>query len=181
MIFYTYLWLREDGTPYYAGKGSGNRAYVSAGHVYHRPADSARILILGRASSADAFETEKELIRNWGRKDLGTGCLRNLTDGGENPPNWLGRKRGAAFSQQVGERNRGVHPSEATKAKIRAARLGTHWTQASRDKVSKTRKGVPHSPSHLAAMQGAHKDCKCPPHVRTRNLAREVQANELRG
>jgi hypothetical protein len=81
--FYAYLWLRKDGTPYYVGKGRGNRAFTSRDHTCHKPVDNSRILILLRDSEEEAFETEKELIANWGRKDLGTGCLRNLTDGGD--------------------------------------------------------------------------------------------------
>jgi len=83
MKFYAYLWLREDGTPEYAGKGTGKRAFVRGSHHLKPPTDRTRILILARASEAEAFETEKELIANWGRKDLGTGCLRNFTDGGD--------------------------------------------------------------------------------------------------
>ena len=81
--FYAYLWLREDGTPYYAGKGRGTRAFETKGHRVRRPRDQSRILIFPRASEAEAFATEKELIVNWGRLDSGTGCLRNRTDGGE--------------------------------------------------------------------------------------------------
>jgi len=83
--FYAYVWLRADGTPYYVGKGTGRRAF-HLDHGVNRPKDKSRILVFERGSEAEAFETEKELIANWGRKDLGTGCLRNLTDGGDIAP-----------------------------------------------------------------------------------------------
>lgn len=85
-MFYTYLWLRENGTPYYVGKGSGNRAYTSNGHGVHRPVSIERIVLYPAASEDEAFENEVALIWYYGRKDLGLGCLRNLTGGGEKPP-----------------------------------------------------------------------------------------------
>ncbi len=85
--FYTYLWLREDGTPYYVGKGHGLRAFRSKAHAVRRPKDSTRIVILPRSSEQEAFDTERELINNWGRLDLSTGCLRNRTDGGQGSSN----------------------------------------------------------------------------------------------
>jgi hypothetical protein len=91
--FYAYLWLRENGTPWYAGKGQGNRAYIHPERGIKPPSDRSRIVIMNSGNEAEALETEKELIHNWGRKDNGTGILHNLTDGGENPPNFRGRKR----------------------------------------------------------------------------------------
>ena len=92
-MFYTYLWLREDGTPYYVGKGSNNRAFISWSHGVHCPPEEARIIVQEFVSENEAFEAEKFLIDYFGRLDTGTGCLRNLTEGGENPPNWQGKKR----------------------------------------------------------------------------------------
>jgi hypothetical protein len=83
MKFYTYLWLREDGTPYYVGKGQGNRAYVSGNHRLSCPKDTDLIIVQEFESEEDAFFAEKFLISFYGRKDLSEGCLRNLTDGGE--------------------------------------------------------------------------------------------------
>ena len=89
-MFYTYVWLREDGTPYYVGKGSGSRAYKT--HKRHGCAPPlGRIVFYVSKDEADAFETEIALIWYYGRKDTGTGCLRNRTDGGENPPSWKGQ------------------------------------------------------------------------------------------
>ena len=81
--FYTYAYLREDGTPYYIGKGSGNRAYLQLNHKVKTP-DKSRVLVLkDNLKEEDANKHEKYIISVLGRKDLGTGILRNLTDGGE--------------------------------------------------------------------------------------------------
>lgn len=122
--FYTYLWLRESGTPYYAGKGTGRRAFSSSAHGVHRPVDRVRILIQEFPSEEDAFEAEKFLIAYYGRKDLGTGCLRNLTDGGEGTSN----------------------PDEETRRKIREARAKQTFSDETRRKISISGKGRKYPP-----------------------------------
>ena len=79
--FYVYMYLREDGTPYYVGKGIGNRAYQKNRRL--KPPPKNRIIIQDRLTEEQAFQQEIEHIAFYGRKDNGTGMLRNLTDGGE--------------------------------------------------------------------------------------------------
>jgi hypothetical protein len=83
--YYTYAYLREDKTPYYIGKGRGNRCYNISGRKMHRrPKDKKFILILKKnLTEEEAFKHEIYMIAIFGRKDNGTGILRNLTDGGE--------------------------------------------------------------------------------------------------
>ena len=81
--YYIYQYLREDGTPYYIGKGKGRRAWVKR-RVVPLPVDQNLIHIIKDSLTEDeAFRLEEELIAKYGRKDNGTGILRNLTDGGE--------------------------------------------------------------------------------------------------
>jgi hypothetical protein len=82
--FYTYAYLRDDGSPYYIGKGSGKRAWTRhPGCAATRPADRDKILILKKdLTEEEAFRHEKYMIYVLGRKDLGTGILRNQTNGG---------------------------------------------------------------------------------------------------
>jgi hypothetical protein len=94
--FYSYLWLREDGTPYYAGKGSGRRAFIRRENHWP-PKDPTRIALFPQDSEADAFESEIALIALFGRKDIGTGILQNRTTGGENPPR---AKKGRKYSPE---------------------------------------------------------------------------------
>tara|TARA_R110000868_G_scaffold299502_1_gene559819 strand:+ start:379 stop:1116 length:738 start_codon:yes stop_codon:yes gene_type:complete len=82
--FYTYAYLREDRTPYYIGKGSGNRAYKRTKKCIKPPKDKSRIIFLKQnLTEEEAFKHEKYMIDVFGRKDLGTGILYNKSDGGD--------------------------------------------------------------------------------------------------
>jgi hypothetical protein len=82
--FYVYAYLREDGTPYYIGKGKDKRAWTKAKNEIGKPTDISRIVILQEnLTDTEAKEHEINLIKTYGRIDLGTGILRNKTNGGD--------------------------------------------------------------------------------------------------
>lgn len=123
MEFYTYLWLREDGTPYYVGKGKGKRGFESKSHR-HRCPPIERIVINYWPDEETAYAYEMFLIDFYGRIDLGSGCLRNLTDGGDKPPSAKGIKRSEEFCEEMRTRTKGLKRTEEAKDKMRKAKLG---------------------------------------------------------
>ncbi len=84
-VYYTYAYLREDGTPYYIGKGNGKRAYDRRRHNAYVPSKNRILFLKKNLIEEEAFKHERYMIAVFGRKDLGTGILYNLTDGGDGP------------------------------------------------------------------------------------------------
>ena len=108
-FYYTYAYLREDRTPYYIGKGQGNRAYKKDRREFKPPKDKSRIIFLKQnLTEEESFKHERYMIAVFGRKDNGTGILRNLTDGGEGGSNQgtpeqrseIARKRQASMTPE---------------------------------------------------------------------------------
>jgi hypothetical protein len=108
--FYTYAYLREDKTPYYVGKGQGNRAYKKHWRSksrggYFTPPEKNRIIILkNNLTEKNAYKHEMYMINVFGRKDLGTGILRNMSNGGEGASGvspWNKGKKGTCSPQQI--------------------------------------------------------------------------------
>ncbi len=147
-IFYTYLYLREDGTPFYVGKGPWKRIFSSQHNVAVPPKE--RILIEPHVSEADAFEAEIFLIAYYGRKDLGTGCLYNFTDGGQGvtgikrkPVSAAVRQRMSAAQKLSWANNHWPRKplSEETKQKISRAKRGRKQSEETIRKKRERMKG----------------------------------------
>lgn len=137
--FYNYLWLREDSTPYYAGKGCDRRAF-SKKHTVNPPTDHSRVLLIPMVNEDEALEYEKRLIALFGRKDNGTGILRNLTDGGDQPPS----QKGKQFGPQSEEHRNKIGKAREGKKRVP---FSDEWKAniASSLKGNKNQKGVLHS------------------------------------
>jgi hypothetical protein len=76
--------------PVYVGKGINGRAYSHLkrshnkhldGYIKNNPVEV--LFYMENLTEENAFRIEQDLIKYYGRKDLGTGCLFNHTDGGE--------------------------------------------------------------------------------------------------
>jgi hypothetical protein len=147
-MYYVYAYLREDGTPYYIGKGQGNRAWQK--HRYHKVPENNKILILESNLTEDmAFQLEQKYITQYGRKDIGTGILRNMTDGGDGI---VGHKHSEETKKKIAlarlgkPTNLGKSMSDAQKQKLRKHNLGKVVSIETGQKISEAKKGKPGKP-----------------------------------
>jgi hypothetical protein len=101
--------LDESGSPYYIGKGHGNRAHVK--HCNTETPDSGQILILkANLTEEEALIHEEYMIAVYGRKSQGLGILDNKRERGwvssihykeENPNEWADSVISAIFGNRT--------------------------------------------------------------------------------
>lgn len=200
--YYVYIYSYPDGTPFYVGKGSGRRDRVhlcdaKAGRNKDKWAvrviskllrEGSQPLITRVAESlseTEALDLEKSLIARYGRKDLGTGCLTNATDGGDGAVGlspekarrgteaimeWVRTKRvvDEEYKKRISEGLKDYYKthkvSEETRQKISQKMTGSSnpfygksHSSSSRKSMSESHKGVPLSENHRKSLSAATK------------------------
>jgi hypothetical protein len=182
-MFYTYAYLREDRTPYYIGKGNGNRMFVNhkgrRGTVIKVPSEDRILVLKENLTEEEAFRHEIYMISVLGRKDLGTGILRNQSDGGEgatghrksedwkkNQSEYL-KKNNPMYNKESLEKMRksqtGKKQSKETiqKRKETIENMGgVKLTEEQKKKISDSKKGRKFSEEHKEALRKAWKKRK---------------------
>jgi hypothetical protein len=154
-IYYTYAYLREDRTPYYIGKGKGDRAYKRSKNDIKPPKDKSRIILLKQnLSEEEAFQHEKYMISVFGRKDLGNGILCNRTSGGDGSSGWIAtpETRKKMSESRKGRKHR-KPKSEETKQKLREINSGKKHTEETKLKMSLSRKNKKRKPHSIETIE----------------------------
>jgi hypothetical protein len=159
--YYVYEYVDPlTNIPFYVGKGQGNR------YLYHlknlndksNPYKTNKIkkilkeglmplinLVKTGLTETQSFNIEKKIIRKYGRIDLSSGCLMNLSDGGEGQSGWIPNDEYKLNMSYYTSGNKngmfGKNHSDETKNKIREKAVGRKLDDIFKVKMSENRQG----------------------------------------
>ena len=159
-VFYVYVYLDENHTPIYVGKGKDKRAWTHLKAKYKHPLiqklqkmireghDPQPAFLCIEVDEEFAHFAEEEAIAHYGRKDLGTGTLLNLRDGGEGRSGYTHTTEAKLRMSEIARARdpkdmvsfKGRHHSDETKERLRAAGRLQVRSEETRKKMSESAK-----------------------------------------
>lgn len=153
-MFYVYVWRDSSGTPFYVGKGSGNRAHSTtqrsdAFKEIHARGGCAVEIVDWFIHESQAHAYEVAIIERYGRREYG-GLLVNKTDGGEGIS---GLVRTSEHNAKIGAAHLGKKRppiSDETRAKIGAVSRGRKRSAETRENMSAAQRGRKKTPAQCA-------------------------------
>lgn len=99
-------------------------------------------IYLETKSEQKAKDTEIEMIAKFGRRDIGTGILSNMTDGGDGTS---GYTLSDEHKKAISESKKGATQSEETKRLISKKAKGRKMSTETKEKISNTLTGIKRS------------------------------------
>lgn len=153
--YYVYLHYKpKSDQPFYVGLGSGDRAFqrVSRSDWWHNIVDKHGYVVeiaYMNLLIEQAKDIEKELIKRYGRADLGCGSLVNMTDGGDGS---VGYRHTDTAKEKISNTHKGKKKSDVHKQLMRSAgmgnkgRLGRPHSEETKRKISLAQKGKSRKP-----------------------------------
>ena len=160
---YVYRHIRLDkNEPFYIGVGSDNNYCRSKAKTDRNKywkniiekTDYDIEIISDNLTWQKACEKEKEFIALYGRKHINTGCLVNMTDGGEG---CYGRIVSNETKLKISNSNKGKKIPKERIEKTRLKLIGKRHTDSTKIKMSLAAKGKPKSKEHIENSAKARK------------------------
>jgi hypothetical protein len=154
MKYYVYRWIRLDkNEPFYVGIGTKTKNDIEYGTFTRAVADKKNntiwkdikdktSILIQIVLESDDYEfikcKEKEFINLYGRIDLGTGCLANMTDGGEGTVGVIVSENSRKL-RGINAKNRIRCQSSYIKMTNTRKKNNFMQTQETKDKISSTK------------------------------------------
>lgn len=166
VTFYVYIYRdpSRNDEPIYVGKGHGKRALSHLKRKDRHPfvqrlqklAENSvvpTVEIIDAIDEDHAYFLEECLVQIIGRKNIGTGPLLNLSDGGRGISK--GTVRTAETRSKISQAQIGKTLSPEHRANIGRGLLGKPQSQQKSERISSSKKGVKNSAEHNANLSAA--------------------------
>jgi hypothetical protein len=142
--YYVYIHYRKSNPlePFYVGKGKNGRAWSEYDrnpywkHIVNKDKGFRCEIVYRGLSEDEAYAKEIFIVALYGRKDLGTGTLVNMTDGGD------GSSPSEETRKKISEAQKGKTPSEETRKKLSESLKGEKNPRFGKKHSEETRKKI---------------------------------------